>query len=94
MSFIKRLLKLKRDDKTSAQTAKERLQIIISHERSNNNELDYIPALRQDLIQVIRKYVHINEDQIKVELGQDEDCSILELNVALPHQQTTVTEQE
>lgn len=85
MSVIARLLNLRKSHKNSAQTAKERLQIIISHER-NQNSPDYLPALRQDIIDVIRKYVEIQDDQIKVDLGHDEGHSVLELNVTLPHQ--------
>lgn len=86
MSFINRFLKLKKDQKNSAKTAKERLQIIISHERNKSGaDPEYLPAMRQELLEVIRRYVDIDDDQIKVELGEDEGHSILELNVTLPN---------
>lgn len=70
--------------KASASLAKERLQIIVSHERSARNGPDYLPMLQQELIQVIAKYVDIDKDQVKVELERSGNCSVLELNVTLP----------
>ena len=69
----------------SASIAKERLQIIVSHERVARQGPDYLPMLREELIRVITKYVQIDHDQVKVELERSGNCSILELNITLPH---------
>ena len=69
--------------KNSAKLAKERLQIIVSHERMQNSGPEYLPALRQDLIAVVSKYVAIDPDQVKVDLEQVGNTAILELNIAL-----------
>lgn len=69
----------------SAKVAKERLQIIIAHERGTRDKPDYLSLLQKDLIDVIAKYVAINKDDVKVELERKDGCSILELNVTLPH---------
>ncbi|MGD0465451.1 MAG: cell division topological specificity factor MinE [Gammaproteobacteria bacterium] len=71
------------NNRRTAQKAKERLQILVSHQRTKNGNLDFIPQLRQELINVISKYVSIDNDQIQVELQQNENCSILELNITL-----------
>lgn len=68
--------------KTSASVAKERLQIIVAHQRGQSE--DFLPLLEKELIQVISKYVEIEQDQVKVELGKTGDTSVLELNVTLP----------
>lgn len=68
----------------SASIAKERLQIIVAHERGQRSQPDYLPQLQQDLLDVIRKYVPIDSDQIQVELANQGNCSILELNITLP----------
>ena len=68
----------------SAQNAKERLQIIIAHERGEREKPDYFPALQHDLLEVITKYVKINKDDIKIDLERQDGCSILELNIMLP----------
>lgn len=71
----------------SASLAKERLQIIVAHERQLKQVAvkdDYLPALQQEILEVVRKYVHISEEQIKISRGKTDDCEILELNIALP----------
>ncbi|MCK7542888.1 cell division topological specificity factor MinE [Marinobacter bryozoorum] len=68
----------------SANVAKERLQIIVAHERGKREQPDYLPELQRELVAVIRKYVQIEDDQVQVELDRNEDCSVLELNVTLP----------
>ena len=70
--------------KNSANIAKERLQIIVSHERAQRQGPDYLPMLQKELIDVIAKYVKIDKDQVKVELERSDDFSVLELNVTLP----------
>ncbi|WP_166251674.1 cell division topological specificity factor MinE [Marinobacter salicampi] len=69
---------------TSASVAKERLQIIVAHERGQRDLPDYLPQLQQELLAVIRKYVQIDDDMVQVELDRNKDCSVLELNVTLP----------
>ena len=73
-----------RKKNTTASVAKERLQIIVAHERGQRDEPDYLPALQRDLVEVIRKYVNIDNDQVQIALDNQGNCSILELNVTLP----------
>ena len=69
---------------TTASLAKERLQIIVAHERGQRSQPDYLPQLHRDILEVIRKYVPISEDQVQVELDSQCTCSVLELNITLP----------
>lgn len=80
MSF---LAYLKGRRKKSAKVAKERLQIILSRERVDLDGPDYLPALRQELLDVVAKYVKIDMDQVKVSLDNYGDYEVLELNVIL-----------
>ncbi|KAF1069794.1 MAG: Cell division topological specificity factor [Pseudomonas citronellolis] len=73
-----------RKAQSSATIAKERLQIIVAHERGNRSQPDYLPQLQKDLLEVIRKYVPIEQEQVQVELANQGSCSILELNITLP----------
>ena len=73
-----------RNKQNTASIAKERLQIIVAHERGRMDEPDYLPALQKELVEVIRKYVNIDSDQVQVALDNQGNCSILELNVTLP----------
>ncbi len=74
----------RQNKKTSANLAKERLQILIAHERANDEGPDYLPQLRHDIMEVIKKYVAIDEDQVKVHLENGPGYDVLELNVTLP----------
>jgi len=78
---------LRRKRKPTANVAKERLQIILAREHAGRHEPDYLPALKQELMEVVGKYVHIDPSAIKVNLERDGDCEILELNIALPEEQ-------
>lgn len=71
-------------NKRSAGLAKERLQILVAHERAARDGLDYLPALQDELLAVIQKYVHVDRDAVNIELDRDGDCEVLELNVTLP----------
>jgi cell division topological specificity factor len=81
-SFLSFLLGEK---KKTASVAKERLQIILAHERSGrSHEPDYLPALQRDLIAVIAKYIHIDPDDIKLHLERQDDLDVLEVKIELP----------
>ena len=69
---------------STASIAKERLSIIVAHERGQRTQPDYLPALQKELVEVIRKYVNIDQDQVHVALENQGTCSILELNITLP----------
>jgi len=69
---------------SSASVAKERLQILVAHERSFKNQPSYLPQLQKELIDVIKKYVNIEQDAITVRLEQDEHQETLEVNIVLP----------
>ena len=81
MSFLDYLLGNK---KKSASVARERLQIILAHERAGRGGPDYLPALQQELIAVISKYVAVGQDDIKVSLERQDDYDVLEVNIVLP----------
>ncbi|MGN0920513.1 MAG: cell division topological specificity factor MinE [Cellvibrio sp.] len=70
----------------SASVAKERLQIIVAHERSKRNvaQPDFLPQMQQEIVNVIRKYIPIETDDVTVNLDNNENCSVLELNITLP----------
>lgn len=68
----------------TASLAKERLQIIVAHERNNRKSPDYLPQLKQDIMAVIAKYVNVSDDQVSVEFDTSDDLAVLELNVTLP----------
>jgi cell division topological specificity factor len=71
--------------KQSASLAKERLQIIVAHQRNQRHTPDYLPQMKKDILDVIRKYVDIDVEAVSVQLERNDDSlSVLELNVTLP----------
>lgn len=76
---------------SSASIAKERLQILVAHERSSRTQPSYLPQLQKELLEVIRKYVHVEQDAISVNFEQDDDQEILELNIVLPDEHGKVS---
>ena len=74
------------EKKKTAAVAKERLQIILAHERvgRNSSEPDYLPALQRDLVAVISKYIKIDPNDIKVQLDRQDNLEVLEVKIELP----------
>ena len=69
----------------SASVAKERLQLILAHERNGKNRSpDYLPELQRELMAVISKYVSVNPDDIKVHLERQDNLEVLEVKIELP----------
>ncbi len=68
----------------SAQTAKERLQILLAHERVGNTSPDYLPLLQRDILEVIRRHMEIDGDAVDIKLERSDDLSSLEINIELP----------
>lgn len=68
----------------SADTAKQRLQVLLTLERSNPQGADFLPLLQRELLDVIRKYVEIDDSKVKVELEREANVSMLEVQIELP----------
>ncbi len=77
--------------KNTASVAKERLRIIVAQERSSRGAPDYLPLLQRELLEVIRKYVSVDVDAVKVEMAKDGDHDVLDISVALPDGRPSAT---
>ncbi len=77
---------LRGNEKKTAVVAKERLQIILAHERAGRGTAtpDYLPALQEELMAVIAKYIHVDRESFKVQLEKHDQYDVLELNITLP----------
>ncbi|ASJ75947.1 Cell division topological specificity factor [Granulosicoccus antarcticus IMCC3135] len=82
MGFFKFFKTAKEDQ--SAKVAKDRLQVLIAHERTGRDGPDYLPMLKQDILDVIKKYVAVGDDAVSVQLESQDNCDVLELNITLP----------
>ena len=70
--------------KPSATEAKERLQILLSHERSDRSSPDYLPMLQRDILEVVKRYMKVGGDSVDIKLERGQDLSTLEINIELP----------
>jgi cell division topological specificity factor len=73
------------EKKKTATVAKERLQLILAHERNGRSRSpDYLPQLQRELLAVISKYVAVNLEDIKVHMEREGDFEVLEVKIEMP----------
>jgi cell division topological specificity factor len=78
------LFRSRRRAGSSAATAKDRLQIILSHERMSRDGEDFLPRLQRDIVAVVARYADIDPDKTVVRLDKGADVSTLEIEIELP----------
>ena len=68
----------------TAPAARERLQILLTHERSSGSQPDLVAILREEILAVVGKHVKIDPDAVEVRLDRGKDISTLEIEVEVP----------
>ena len=68
----------------TAPAARERLQILLTHERSSGSQPDLVAILREEILAVVGKHVKIDADAVEVRLDRGKDISTLEIEVEVP----------
>jgi cell division topological specificity factor len=76
------------DRRNSAVVAKDRLKIVLAHERASRDAPDFLPALQKELLEVVGRYVEIRGDMLRVNVGKSGDTSLLEINVEIDSAKT------
>ena len=91
MALLDYFTRKKEKQVTTASKAKERLQIIVAHERnSRNKQPDYLPQLTEDILQVLRKYIKVSDESFSINLDKkDGNLNVLELNIELHDEHST-----
>lgn len=91
MSLIEMLFGSK---KKTASVAKERLQIILAHERSDrtSRKPDFLKDLQKDLVLVISKYIQIDPNDIHVSLDRQDNLEVLEVKIEMPESELRAKE--
>jgi cell division topological specificity factor len=69
----------------SAPVARERLQILLSHERGARGQSDLLTILREEILAVIEKHVPIARDNVQIKMDRGEAVSLLEIDVEVPN---------
>jgi cell division topological specificity factor len=70
---------------TSAPIARERLQILLAHERGGRGQSDLLAILREEILAVIEKHVPIERDNVQIKMDRGEAVSTLEIDVEVPN---------
>jgi len=68
----------------SAPMARERLQVLLAHERSSIGQADLVTILRDEILAVISKHIQLDADKVQVKLDRDKNVSLLEIDVEIP----------
>ena len=74
----------RRNRPQTAPAARERLQILLTHERSSGSQPDLIAILREEILAVVGKHVKIDPHAVEVRLERGKDISTLEIEVEVP----------
>ena len=69
---------------TSAPQARERLQVLLAHERASAGHSDLVAKLREEILAVIAKHVQIDRDKVNVKMDRGEQMSTLEVDIEIP----------
>jgi cell division topological specificity factor len=70
--------------RNSAPVARERLQVLLAHERSAIGESDLLARLKEEILAVIARHVVVEQDKVQVKLERGGATSILEIDVEVP----------
>lgn len=71
--------------KNSATTAKERLKLVVVHDRNRaKGGPSFLPELQNDILKVIRRYVQVPDSAVQMDVSRDDNTEALELTISLP----------
>ena len=73
----------KKNRANSAAIAKERLQIIVAHRRSQGSQPQFLETMKKEILEVVKKYFAINLEDISADFSREGETEILELNINL-----------
>ena len=68
----------------SAPIARERLQVLLAHERMAAGHSELLSVLREEILEVIAKHIKVDRDKVMIKLDRGADVSTLEIDVEMP----------
>jgi len=81
MSFLANLFA----KRTSAPVARDRLQILLAHERTaGEGHSDLLAKLHKEILEVIARHISVDQDKVQVKLDRGTGCSLLEIDIEVP----------
>ena len=70
---------------SSAPIARERLQILLAHERGVRGQSDLLAILREEILAVIEKHVPVERDNVQIKMDRGDAVSLLEIDIEIPN---------
>jgi cell division topological specificity factor len=70
--------------RNTAPVARERLQMLLAHERAASGQSDLVAILREEILAVIAKHVPVDRDKVQVKMDRGDAVSTLEVDIELP----------
>ena len=71
--------------RSSAPIARERLQILLAHERMASNQSDLLGVLREEILAVIGRHVSLEPDRVRIEMDRGKSVSTLAVDIEIPN---------
>lgn len=78
------LLSLFTRNRTSAPVARERLQVLLAHERALDGRADLVAVLQQEILEVIARHMPVDRDKVLVKLERGDHVSTLAIDIEMP----------
>jgi cell division topological specificity factor len=69
----------------SAPVARERLQILLSYERTARGQSDLLGRLREDILAALGKHITVDQDNVVLRMDRGATLSTLEIEIMIPH---------
>jgi cell division topological specificity factor len=70
----------------SAPVARERLQILLAHERKASGQPDLLNVLREEILAVVARHISLEPDRVHIRMDRGEPVSTLEVDIEIPNQ--------
>jgi len=70
----------------TAPVARERLQILLAHERKTRGQPDLLNILREEILAVVAKHISLEPDKVQVRMDRGDPVSTLEVDIEIPNQ--------
>jgi cell division topological specificity factor len=70
--------------KGSAPVARDRLQILLAHERTSTGRSDLVDQLREEILSVVKKHIAVDSDKVRVKMERGEAVSTLDIDIEIP----------
>lgn len=70
--------------RNTAPVARERLQLLLAHERVAGSDNRLVAVLQEEILAVIARHMAIDRDKVRVKLGRDDEVNTLEIDIEMP----------